>query len=144
MTEISGLEVERSPVQIIQILADAIADKADHPEVWQTLVMLNQEGGRERLGRLAYLLSEILRAPQEPEALRVLTILHAVILAQLGKVEAARSKLVECCNADREDRTAAGALAHVRELESAKKQGGCFVYDLVSSHGGVRANSRVP
>lgn len=126
---------DRSPVEIIQILADAIADGSDHPEVWDALVTLDQAGGRESLGQLAYLLSEVLRAPQEQEARRVLSILHAVVLGQLGKFEAATLKLAELCTGD--DRTASGALAHVQSLRSSQNGSVSFVHDLVASHGGV-------
>lgn len=103
-------------LEIVQHLSDAIADRLDHPEVWDQVGELSEKNPRLAKG-VAEILGQLLSIPQSPDALLLLSILRAMFWGYRGRLEEGLLALDEIYARHSQHLTVAGALFRLQALK---------------------------
>jgi glycosyltransferase involved in cell wall biosynthesis len=78
---------------LVTNLVNQLEDQKDHPEIWQNIAAYQSAEDKQLLHHLRLYVSELVNAPQEPQALVLLKIIEAVCLAYTDNISLAKNKL---------------------------------------------------
>jgi glycosyltransferase involved in cell wall biosynthesis len=104
--------------KIVVNLVNQLEDQYDHPEVWQNIATLQSAKEKTLLTKLLYYLQELIKIPQDANALLLLSTLEAVCIAYTGNGALAKNKLQQLLIQNPNVAVVVGALAHITQSEA--------------------------